>query len=230
MTRWLYFVHRDEKYDWVDGDLLHAAADAWGRGLLHPEGIAPANARPGWGTSITSEQDDAIAAASIMIPTDSDRTEWERSVYAMRDISRRALGYRPSKSVARNRPARIDPREADQVVAKHVSLLRPRLRTNGKPLRTLDRLVLDPAVPGREVTYAEGARVFWQIVFASMLPGFGVAVCCDCGKPLPDSQTGRRSRAERCRSCRQKNWLSQLPIEDRRKLEREKKRRQREGG
>jgi hypothetical protein len=97
-----------------------------------------------------------------------------------------------------------------------------------EPIRNLDQLVIEPTIPDRVMSFGDGAAVFWQIVFGTMLlPGFDDPVCLDCGKPLTESASGRRSKAERCRRCRYAKWWAGVPIEVRRQRERDKKRAQR---
>ena len=81
--------------------------------------------------------------------------------------------------------------------------------------------MLDPAVPESVTCFSDGAAVFWQMVFGSMLPGFGVPVCCDCGSVLADSKQGKRSKAERCKRCRYKKWLAGIDPDKRRERTRE---------
>jgi hypothetical protein len=159
-------------------------------------------------------------------PSDKELLDWVKAVHALRSIARRVGGYKPSKKKAR--VVNLTPEESDHVMADYISQMEPRLMIY--PVQKGEaryRLVADapPGVNG----FALQASFIWQETFGSFLTGHIDPVCGLCGTPLPPTKTGRRSRAKFCPKCAFKDWYSSLDIEERRKQEREKKKRQRKG-
>lgn len=226
MQRWLYFVKLDETYDLTR---LGRAGGGWRRRLwlsvLHAYAVIDGQLEDGrLGGGPVGR---AIRDGLQIEPTQEETEAWLDAVCALRDTARRVMGHRPPRRLAKARRAAIDPLEADVIVERYVARTRPTLRFSAKPLRTFERMTLEPVVPEKVMCFGDGSRVFWQFVFASMMPGFGVPVCRDCGVELADSKTGKRSKAERCRPCRNAAYRAQFTDEEWRKRETERKREQR---
>jgi hypothetical protein len=174
MQRWLYLVRLDEEYD------LLSVARVGKPGRFDPVRAAacfrlvPAALDGQLGDL---PHVDAVRDGLLKRPTPAESAAWVGAVYAMRSVARRVMGHRPRGAGKGAVP--IAPLEADAVVRRHVGLCRPDLRASAKPLRSFDRMRLEPVVPEKVRCFGDGARVFWQMVFASMMPGFGVAVCSD---------------------------------------------------
>jgi hypothetical protein len=161
----------------------------------------------------------AVLDGLLIPPTREEAAEWRAAVFAMRDLARRVKGWRPKPARKGAALVRIDQLTADAIARRHVALCRPLVRESARPLRTFDRVVLVPTLPTRVRSFGDGASAFWQEIFGSMT-GFGGKTCGDCGGPLPDSPTGRRSRAERCRGCRAAKFRSKFSDDEWRERER----------
>jgi hypothetical protein len=216
MQRWLYFVKLDERHDlrqfvrvrhnrggYVDRPSLIDVFGAWGDGRF-VSGLEPL----------------AILEGLLCEPTPDESAAWDDAVLTLRSMARRVMGHRPRPTRGGAGVVAIDPREADAIVRRYVGLCRPVIRESAKPLRSFDRMTLEPSIP--VTCFGDGAAILWQVVFASMMPGFNTAVCCDCGTRLADSKTGKRSKAERCRGCRFAKFKAQFTDDEWRKRERRK--------
>jgi hypothetical protein len=149
----------------------------------------------------------------MMLPTPEETREWYAAVYSLRSVAVRVLGHKPRPALKGARVVRIGPLEADAVVRSYVAMCCPVLQTSAKPLRSFDRVALAPLAPEDACSFGDSARLFWAAVFGSMMPGFGAAVCSDCGRVLSASKSGRRSRALRCPACRQAAYRAQFTDE-----------------
>lgn len=206
MNRWEYVLTRDKEVD------LENVEDA--RAWMNRESL----------TRRPEELSLPMMACVLNKPTKEDVEEWSLAVKTLRSFASRTAGWR---RVA-NRPPHEDPVAADRVVQKYLAVMIPHLQLGPKPLRSTGRLRLIPDETAQSGFFAASAAVFWQVVFASFY--FSDQVCGDCQKPLPPTPQGKESKAKLCKACTKKRSWNRKPLEERRRIEAEKKRRQRNGG
>jgi hypothetical protein len=99
------------------------------------------------------------------------------------------------------------------------------------PGKSLPEIRMLPTVPGRSGRvpiqphddfprawlWRDGAQVFWQVTFASLLPDGSVGVCQRCGRELPPTRKdGRATKQRYCVGCRSAAWQARKPEAERR--------------
>ena len=196
----------DEKYDLVTADLnaLYWQVEPWGDLATNPNVVACLN----------------------NTPTTEEELAWVKAVHALRSCARRIAGYKPPKK--KDRVSALSAHDADEVMRDYVALLEPQLQIYEEQ-KDSTRLRLKPDPPKGMSVFAKNSSIFWQEVFASLLTGFSDPICGKCGTPLPPTPTGKPARSKFCSKCAWKVWWESKDPEERKKLERERKRHQRKG-
>ena len=162
-----------------------------------------------------------IKLGNYELDSDAEREAWAQAVFAFRSVAKRVMGAKPK------RKASITPVKADAVLCEHISYLSPRIVGDGKPLKSVPRLIHLPmnkdGTRNPIPTFEDAVGQFWQSVFGSMLIESFSGVCGECGKELGTTKkTGKPRRGEFCRACKDKLRLREMPDEKRKKLKREK--------
>jgi hypothetical protein len=226
MTRWQFFLKADRERDLS----TVASGTAWAFEVLRSLGYITDDRRITPGDNAVSLKAIWGLVLQMHSDTDADR-EWKRKWWAPSVNSLRSVAARFEKF--RGRRAEIDPLEADRIARGYLALARPMLQVGPKPMREM-RIKLIPEMPrdanGVQVmaNFATAAIVLFQSLFCSMVPTNAEHLCQDCFRELPETNSGKTSRAKRCKRCAYKAWWNSKSDKERKEIQNTKMRKYRE--
>ncbi len=201
MRLWDFVLRQDAKLDLS----AVSTAKAWSRDLVFSMKRGSNKKDP-----LEQELRFSLLGMSTSMPDDEDAVGWRKDVWALRKRAASLHGVEV-------RECPISDSEADRIFTTYIGMIDQGTQIdlmNWRAFKGADISAYNFAIP---------ACQFWQQIFGSMafeasFPG----ICGSCFKDLGYTPTGRPRRGDFCKSCLNRIAFETLPIEEQRRLNRER--------